>query len=240
MLPTKNILQKTFLVRQGDSTGTAFAVETHGREYLVTAKHVVPDRSAPVQIFHEEQWKTLPTTGIFHHPGLPDVAAITLDQGIAPRHPTELSAAGISLGQDVLMVGYPFGWNHTQFNINNGYPIPFVKAAILSAFISKDGITTTYLDGHSNAGFSGGPIIADRPSPSDPKLGPKIIGVVASAQLERTPHPTEINPPQTHMGGYPLTEHHVHPTNAGFILAYGISHVMEVIQAHPTGFRHNP
>ena len=36
-IPTTNTLQRTFLIRHGDSTGTAFAVELEGKEYLVTA-----------------------------------------------------------------------------------------------------------------------------------------------------------------------------------------------------------
>ena len=138
MLLTTNILQKTFLIRQGDGCGTAFAIESEGREYLTTARHVLPDTSKPVDILHEERWKPLPLTGIYHHPREPDVAVITVGQQIAPNHPAEATTSGVVLGQDVLMVGFPFGWHHTQFDINNGYPIPFVKAAILSAFIFKD------------------------------------------------------------------------------------------------------
>lgn len=237
MLLTTNILQKTFLIRQGDSLGTAFAIEADGREYLVTAKHVVSDKQATLEILHAETWKQLPVTGIHHHDGQPDIAVISLSVQIAPRHPAELTIAGMAIGQSVLFAGFPFGWNHTQYNINNGYPMPFVKAAILSTIIFKEQTNSLFLDGHNNPGFSGGPIAAEHVPPKDPKYGPKIIGVISGFQNEYTPHPSEVNPPLTHIGGYPIGDSHVHLTNSGFIIGYDIKHVLEVIEGNPYGFQ---
>ena len=236
MLPTTNVLQKTFLIKQGKQTGTAFAVELQGREYLVTAKHVVPDPSAQPMIVHAETWKDLPLDGIYHHTGKPDVAVITLTQQIAPPHPVELSLADTMLGQSVMMLGFPFGWNYTQYNINNGYPIPFVKSAIFSALIAKGEPSTLILDGHSNPGFSGGPIVAEGKS----RMEPKIIGVVTQSNNEGTPHPSGFNPPLREMNGYPVPDDHVHPTNSGFIIAHHIHHVIEVIEKNPHGFKMRP
>ena len=136
MLPTTNVLQRTFLIKQGTFTGTAFACEWRGREYLVTARHVVQDSSASTEILHEEKWKTLPTTGIQHHSGA-DISVITLGLQLAPRHPVELTSGGISFGQDSVMLGFPFGWNYTQYDLNNGFPLPFIKGAILSAMMTS-------------------------------------------------------------------------------------------------------
>ena len=38
MLLTTNTLQKTFLIKQGNHTGTAFAVEVEGKQYLATER----------------------------------------------------------------------------------------------------------------------------------------------------------------------------------------------------------
>ena len=226
LIPTTNILQKTFLIQQGKSRGTAFAIESDGREYLITARHVVPDELNAIDILHDEKWKELPVTGIYHHPGEPDVAAITLDQQIAPTHPVELTSGGIFVGQDVAFVGFPFAWSNTQYNLNNGYPLPFVKAAIVSAFVFKNQINVAYYDGHNNPGFSGEPIAADHIPPKDPKVGPKIIGVVSGFKPESTPHPRELDPPLKRMNGYPVADDHVHLTNAGFFVGYGIKHAI--------------
>ena len=237
MFPNTNILQRTFLIRRGVSTGTGFAIEWNGREYFITAKHVIQKGNGPIDILHDEQWKPLPVTGIYCHPGKPDTAMTTLGQQIAPRHPVELTTAGTIVGQDTLIVGFPFGWSNTVYDLNNGFPMPFVKSALLSAFVFKHNTTVTYLDGHNNPGFSGGPIVTDHIPRKDPQLGPKIIGIVSGFEPENTPHPSEIDPPPKHMAGYPLADDHVHLTNSGFILGYGINHAIEIIEANPTGFK---
>ena len=237
MRPTTNVLQKTFLIRQGGSVGSAFAVEFEGREYLATARHVVASTKEPICVFHNESWKTLPITGIIHHPGNPDVAAITLNKQLAPRYPMNLTAGGTEIGEEALIVGFPFGWHYTQFDINNGYPIPFEKAAILSAYIFKNQTSVIYLDGHNNPGFSGGPIATDHVNRNDPKSSPKIIGVVSSYPPERTPHPSEFSPALESLDGYRVADDHVHPTNSGFICGYGIKHVIEIIQTNPHGHK---
>ena len=231
MLLTTNTLQKTFLIKQGNHTGTAFAVEVEGKQYLATAKHVVPDPSEQPKVMHSETWKDLPFNSIFHHPGEPDIAVITLNQQIAPSHPVELSSAGILLGQNMIILGFPFGWNYTQYDINNGYPMPFVKSTTFSALLHKKELTTIILDGHSNPGFSGGPIVAEGKS----QMEPKVIGVVTESNIESTSHPNQFNPPLKNMNGFPVPDDHVHPTNAGFIRAHEIKHVIEVIEAHPYG-----
>ena len=126
LIPTANIVQKTFLIRQGNSLGTAFAIEADGREYLITARHLVPDTRAPIAILHGDKWKQLTVTGIYHHLGEPDVAAITLGRQLAPRYPVGLYPSETIIGQDVAFLGFPFGWNNTQYDFNNGYPIPVV------------------------------------------------------------------------------------------------------------------
>ena len=232
MLLTTNVLQKTFLIMQGNQTGTAFAVEWQGKEYLVTARHVVPALSAQTKILHAETWKDLPYNGIYHHGGKADVAVITLSQQIAPRYPLEPSSDGIILGQEVTILGFPFGWNHTQYNINNGYPLPFVKSATFSAMIPSGELSTFILDGHSNPGFSGGPVVAEGKSPKDLK----VVGIVTQSNNEGTPHPSQFDPPLKWMNGLPVPDDHVHPTNSGFIIAHNIKHAMEVIEENPCGF----
>ena len=233
MLVTTNLFQKTFLVEQGNKTETAFAVEWEGREYLVTARHVVPNTKARTKILHEEKWKDLPWNGIYHHPGKPDIAIVTLNQQIAPRHPVELSSDGTLMGQDTTILGFPFGWNYTQYDMNNGYPIPFVKSATFSALIPRGELSTFILDGHSNPGFSGGPVAAEGKSHKEPK----IIGVVTQSSNEGTPHPSQFSPPLWEMNGFPVPDDHVHPTNSGFIIAHNIKHVIETIEANPHGFK---
>ncbi len=41
MMTIANILNRTFHMSYGGSTGTCFTVDVDGRQYLVTARHVV-------------------------------------------------------------------------------------------------------------------------------------------------------------------------------------------------------
>ena len=236
MIPTTNVVQKTFLIMQNGRSGTAFAIENDGREYLVTARHVIRNAGAPIEILHDKKWKRLPVNGTFRHSDEPDVATITLNVQIAPRHATQTTTAGVVMGQDMTFLGFPFGWNNTQFGFNNGYPIPFVKAAALSAVVKNGANVVVYLDGHNNPGFSGGPIVADRDPKDALDSGPKIIGIVSGFPPEKTPHPSEFDPPLTSLGGFPVRDDHVHPTNSGFVKGYSIEHAVELIEANPHGF----
>ena len=38
---TSNVIQRTFHIRYGSTTGTAFAIDRNKRQYLITARHVV-------------------------------------------------------------------------------------------------------------------------------------------------------------------------------------------------------
>ena len=58
---TTNVIQRTFHIRYGGLTGTAFAIDREGKQYLITAKHVVPDiaTGSAMDIFHDKRWKTI-------------------------------------------------------------------------------------------------------------------------------------------------------------------------------------
>ncbi len=43
MMVSANALQRTLCIRRGDRIGTAFTVDRGGRQYIVTAHHVVRD-----------------------------------------------------------------------------------------------------------------------------------------------------------------------------------------------------
>lgn len=58
---------------------------------------------------------------------------------------------------EVFFFGFPLG------NLGQeifGMKLPLVKKAIISGWISHNGIDLLLLDGHNNLGFSGGPVVA--------------------------------------------------------------------------------
>ena len=76
------------------------------------------------------------------------------------------STAGLVLGQQVMIVGYPLGLELKASGVkNNGRPLPLVKSGFLSNMPIKD--ECLLLDAHVNKGFSGSPVIFKSPSDSD-------------------------------------------------------------------------
>jgi hypothetical protein len=54
------ILQRTFLVKVGNSTGTAFTIDYRGAVYLLTARHVaasLPEIKPVFQIWRDNKWE---------------------------------------------------------------------------------------------------------------------------------------------------------------------------------------
>ena len=117
----------------------------------------------------------------------------------------------VSHGQPVRFLGFPFGWDGGE-EVVSGYPIPFVKAGIVSAVLTPsgpDGVTTLYIDAHGNPGFSGGPLVYE-PVEAQAPFG--IAGVIVNMLLDSS------------------TKTHV-----GFVRAVGIKEVVDMIQGNPIG-----
>jgi hypothetical protein len=105
---------------------------------------------------------------------------------------------------------------------NNGYPLPFVKRGILSAYIFGDVIDGFYLDAINNPGFSGGPVVARGAQPGDID----VVGVVSGYRSQQE---------AVSMRGVPSAELSVQ-TNTGLLLAFNIRHALQVIEKNPVGF----
>ncbi len=118
---------------------------------------------------------------------------------LTPNRPLETSGR-LTFGQSVAFLGFPFGWDQGAENLNNGYPMPFVKAGIVSAILGPP-LSSIYLDAHGNPGFSGGPLIF-----AEPKKPATIAGVICSAP------------------GDPQTNEH-----AGFVRAILIERVLAIV-----------
>jgi len=170
-----NILQRVFNLRMGSQTATGFTVEVDGRQYLLTARHLIASSSpsGTIEIFYNNDWRGVQFRVIAVAPNTVDIAVLALDQQLSGTLPITLGFKGAFLSQEVFFVGFPFGLSIDGRSANGGFPLPLVKHGIIASFASGNG-EPFLVDGINNPGFSGGPvIIGENPA------NPKIIGVVS-------------------------------------------------------------
>ena len=169
------ILERTFQIRYKDSLATCFTTDFEGKRYLITARHVVDhiqDKSK-VEIRHDGQWKPLEVDLVGHGEGNIDVSVLAPQELIGHHHPLTLGV-NVFLAEAVYFLGFPYGLYTDVGDLNNNFPAPFVKKAIIS---SPPIDNLMYLDGHNNPGFSGGPVVRVKNS-SD------VVGIVTGLQNE--------------------------------------------------------
>ena len=229
---TSNVIHRTFHIRYRNGTGTAFAIDRDGRQYLITARHLVEGVAAgdSVELFHEKQWKPLVVDVVGIGSNGIDVTVLACPIQLPPPHPLEASNAGLVLGQPVYFLGFPFGWDSGLENINRGLPVPFVKAGVVSAMILGNA-SHIYVDAHGNKGFSGGPVVFV-PNGRQPNEF-CVTGVVSN-------YPTPILEPVVTRSGDHLTDANnipvaYFPENPGLIVAFDIRHATDMIEANPIG-----
>ena len=126
---TSTVIHRTFHIRYRNGTGTAFAIDRDGRQYLITARHLVEGVAAgdSVELFHEKQWKKLAVDVVGIGCNGIDVTVLACPIQLAPPLPLEASNAGLFFGQPVYFLGFPFAWDSGLENMNRGLPVPFVK-----------------------------------------------------------------------------------------------------------------
>ncbi len=221
---TINIIQRVFHIRVGASTGTAFAIEQDDRQYLITAAHVVSSLkgSYVVELFHEGAWKTLALslTGISQNA---DIAVFAPPFQLAPSLPTPVSADGVTYGQDVYFLGFPYGIAPEFEGLNRAFPFPLVKKACLSAFTKENGASVAFLDGYNNPGFSGGPVIF-QPAGDNSNSRFRIMGVISGYRFANEPvYNGDLATPVSIRA------------NTGIIISYDIRHAVDEINRNPNG-----
>lgn len=169
--PRANIIHRSFAISKDiNLCGSCFAIPINGAEYLITAAHVLSPMEHRIEselyIFRNSQWNRVSVTpyymsGRTWSKDNNDIDIVVIKTSIKLESTTgdvELSSNGLILGQDVYFLEFPFLGGQIKYgpaDINDGYPLPFIKKATLSG----SAYPRFYLDGHNNPGFSGGPVI---------------------------------------------------------------------------------
>lgn len=221
---TNNVLHRMLKIRIGNDQGSAFTLDREGRQYLVTARHMLEgaEDAQHVSVVYENQWRSLDVNVVGVGEGEVDVAVLACPLQLSPTLPMEPDENDFFLGQQAYFLGYPFGWDTGGEEINRGVPLPFVKTGIFSAFTIGGQQHKIFIDAHVNHGFSGGPVVFHRPgAPQDFR----VAGVVSG-------YPRRFQPVVDADGNVIARARE----NPGLVLAFGIRHVLALIRGNPIGF----
>ena len=224
---TSNVLVRVRRFRYGNETGSSFLLEQDGKEYLVTARHLVKNirSSDTAVIFHEDRWKQLDVNLVGLGDGDIDVAVLAPSIRQLPAS-YELPVQGdpksvISLGQDVYFLGFPYGLRTDAPQLTGGFPLPLIKKGVISSMSDKG--RYYLIDGHNNPGFSGGPVVYSVP---DKRVGLKyfVAGVVSGFHYEWD---------SVYLNNQEVPK--ALKYNTGILIAYYIEQVTELIKSNPIG-----
>lgn len=215
---TSNVIHRVFMIRYGKSMGTGFTIEVEGKEYLVTAKHVVESLGGKgtIDIFSNGKWVPLEIILVGHSPKDADISVLAAARTLTPPKLPMDANTGLFYGQDVYFLGFPYGFTGTFRLGDSGYPLPLVKKATVSLLDRK----RMYLDGHNNPGFSGGPVVFSEPG----KHNFKVAGVITAYRSVEEP---------VLSAGVKTGLTYVY--NTGIIVSDSITWALELIKANPIG-----
>ena len=233
---TTNVIHRTLQIKMGNSIGTACVIDRNDRQYLVTARHVVEGIRPRdnIEISFEQKWHPIEIEVVGLGKGEIDVAVLAGTVQLAPTHLLEASLAGMTYGQSLYFLGFPFGWNGGGEEINDGRPLPFVKAGIVSTLYSNESRSLFYIDGYGNRGFSGGPVVFVPGERQASEATPfQLAGIIVNH-----PMPLESQRPTLDKDGNELDAYFIE--NPGLVVAVNISSVIEIIDSNPVGFQLPP
>jgi hypothetical protein len=215
-----NVIHRVFRIRVGEARGTAFTLDVDSKQYLITARHIAHSivANAEIFIFGNDGWKSLPANLVGHCQGDIDISVLAPSTRLTPPNlPLKTGPNDVYYSQDVFFLGFPYDFLGNIVLTEHGYPLPFVKKAIISCF-DKDMLL---LDGHNNPGFSGGPVTFEA---LDQGRAIKVASVISGYKAVH--QPVYAGPQET-----PLE----YLYNTGIIVSYSIEHALAAIAANPVG-----
>ena len=215
-----NILSRVFQIRYGALSGSSFTIEIDKRQYLVTAGHVVAGVSDgdSISLMRDGHWVSHTVKTIPVDPPQADIAVLVLPSVLPQTFTVQVASESLALGEEAYFLGFPFGITFPGAPQASGFPLPFVKHGICSAFGTLKGVDYIYLDGYENPGFSGGPIVRANPR------GITIVGAIAG--FRTSDEPVLKDGKESDLK---------YRANTGIVLGIGISHALRAISKRPIG-----
>lgn len=216
-IATSEIITRVFQISYLNTnvTGTCFAIDVDSRQYLVTAKHVVPGIKSydNIRILHASGWKEMKVRSLYCADTNLDLIVLIPPGKVTSAGQIDVGSSKFTfVGQDLNFFGYPFAMYTQGTNANSGFPIPLVKRAMVSGFFAGG----FWLDGINNPGFSGGPVVAF----DDSSKRRRIVAVISGYRFD--PEPVREN-------GSPMPAYSVW-SNTGLIKCYSIDAALSAIR----------
>jgi hypothetical protein len=259
---TSNVLERVLNVRVNAGTpqavtATAFTVDVDGREYLITAKHVVQGlkQKDKIDIFVNDKWSPLHVQ-IFRCDDPVDIAVLIPPYQLTVNFDFSYAESDMFfVGQEAYFLGFPFDFRIPSKGANGPYPLAMIKQGLISAVVPQDStnrVKKVYLDGYNNPGFSGGPIVYR--DLNQTKFVLNLLGVISGFVPEFTStmdmHPIE-SPSKAGNAAkaepwrigqkadgtyYELVDNGSYVTlNTGIVVGYLIKPAIDLIGEHPIG-----
>ncbi|ODA31964.1 hypothetical protein A6X21_22105 [Planctopirus hydrillae] len=217
-------MQSTYRIACEDRSGTCFTIDVDGRQYIVTAKHVVGRTEGKIDLrvhyCQDLQELSCRIVGVTNDDV--DIAVLATSMLLSPPLELTPTTSDLLLSQDVYFLGFPYGWHAEVGPLNREFPLPLVKKACVSMLdLRTGGPRLMLLDGHNNPGFSGGPVVF---APINTLGATRVAGVVSGYRYDW----------QNVYKGEEETEFR-YKYNTGVIVAYSIEYAIELIRANPIG-----
>jgi hypothetical protein len=258
---TTNVFRRVLEIRVGGRTGitgTAFTLDVDGKEYLITAKHMVAKlkHQDAIEIgVKADQWESIGVT-VYPCESDTDIAVLIPPRQLTVNFPLEpiSDSAGAFAGQDMYFLGFPWGASLAAISVyanhlNGEYPMAIIKKGVYSGtFEEKDKPPVILLDGYNNHGFSGGPIVyRDLRRPNEIVF--YVLGVVSGFVPELSPvfksDPLKPGEDTSTVESWRLKlagpgkilrdTGRVVPLNSGVVKGSPIKYALDLISKHPDG-----
>jgi len=235
--PTMNMLQRVMMIEYKKERGTTFSIDVDGREYWITARHILtgakgkpygtfPDKAVDVKLLNPggdgEQWLSMKFTVLQPTADVDVVVLIGYGAILKDVHSSPLATSdGLTFGGSCEFLGFAYGGGWRAKFAEGSFWLPYIKRCGISGMDTEAHMWI--LDGINNPGFSGGPVIMNTGNDL------KIVAVISGYTLE----PTEVIRGDRKAAADAPKD--ILQVNSGFILAYDISHAVELIKRNPTG-----
>lgn len=251
---TSNVYVRVLKIKVGDTMGTSFTMDIDGRQYLITAKHIVKNlnQEGSIEIDKNNQWSPI-SVKVLKCLDPIDIAVLIPPKVLTPTYPLEpiSDSRKIIIGQDAYFAGFPLGISMDPSGVNLDHSLAIVKKGIVSAQINEKGAIIYLIDGFNNHGFSGGPIVFRNVSDLNPNSPLYLLGVVSGFPKDLSPvmTPEKVREDQdtSNVEQWRIVRlkdgqkailrdtDQVVNLNPGIVIGYGIKHAIDLIRKNPLG-----